>query len=127
MKIKRRFDSAERREIVEKSQQCLWSVEGKPAIDYLHEKRQLSDRVVRAFGLGYLPSDLKHQLAGRIVFPFYDASGNLVVVSSRLISGDSELPVYWHESYEKSFFGRFGLNPGDLCRLLSYLRYFHYC
>jgi len=56
------------------------------------------------FGLGYIPLDVKHQLAGRIIFPVFDPSENLICVSSRFIhKTDTFLPRYWHESYEKDF------------------------
>ncbi len=104
MKIQRRFNQVERKDIVEKSRQCLWGETGSPGLDYLLSQRQLSEMTIRSFGLGYIPAYVKHQLAGRIIFPVYDASGNLIVISSRHVDGDDHLPTYWHESYEKSFY-----------------------
>ncbi len=105
IKLRRVFDSVERTELVEKSQQCLWSDSGKPGLDYLIDQRQLSEPVLRAFKVGFMPYKVRHQLRGRIILPLFDPSGHLVVICSRMID-DSEnpLPVYWHESYEKSFF-----------------------
>jgi DNA primase len=105
MKLRRAFDSVERTDIVEKSQQCLWSDDGKPGLDYLLGQRQLSELILKAFRVGYVPKNVNHQLRGRIILPLFDPSKHLVVVASRMID-DSEnpLPVYWHESYKKSFF-----------------------
>ncbi len=103
MKLKRCFTLIERNEIIEKSQKCLWVGDGKPGRDYLRD-RGLSVNVARKFGLGFIPYSVRHQLAGRIILPIWDASGNAVAITSRRISeGDTALPVYWHESYEKSF------------------------
>lgn len=100
-----RFNSAERQEIVKKSQECLWSSEGSQGLDYLLSTRHLSEDVIRKFKLGFLPPDLRHMLAGRIIFPIEDASGHIVSISTRLIdSTKKNLPVYWHERYEKSFY-----------------------
>jgi len=103
--IKKRFDFVEREQIVEKAQDCLWSDSGKQGRDYLFLVRGISEETARAFNLGYLPVYVKHQLCGRIIFPLYDPSGNLVVVGSRLVDGNSSvLPTHWHESYQKSFY-----------------------
>lgn len=100
-----KFDSVERQEIFIKSQECLWDAEGKPGLDYLTNIRKLSHDVIRKFKLGYLPYNLEHKLAGRLIFPIEDPSGNLIALSSRLISaGKNNLPIYWHESYEKGFY-----------------------
>lgn len=106
MKITRRFDSLERVEIHQKSQRCLWSTQGQPGLSYLVDQRRISEATIRSFQLGYLPASLNHQLADRIIFPIFDASRNLIAISSRRIddSKESLLPVYWHEAYEKSFY-----------------------
>jgi DNA primase len=109
MKFKRRFSAAERVEIVDKSQRCLWTDEGKPGLDYLRETRQLTDPTIRLFGLGYIPHDVRHQLAGRVIMPLYDPSGNLITVTTRAVQKSERLPDYWHEAYEKSFY-LFGMN-----------------
>ena len=104
-KLRKVFDSVERADIVKKSQQCLWSEAGKPGLDYLLGQRQLSEFILRAFRVGYIPAQDDHQLRGRIILPLFDQSKHLVVVSSRMIDDSANpLPVYWHESYEKSFF-----------------------
>ncbi len=105
MKVRRRFSIVERRDIVDKSQACLWSTDGTPGREYLLGLRQLSEPTMRAFGLGYIPDYVRHQLSGRIIMPIYDPSNNLIAISSRLVNeGQSVLPIYWHESYEKSFY-----------------------
>lgn len=104
MKNRRCFSLVERREIVEKSQACLWNADGQIGRDYLLNVRKLSEGMIREFGLGFIPSFVKHQLCGRIIFPIFNPSGKLVVVASRLVDGKSTLPVYWHESYEKDFY-----------------------
>jgi len=103
--FKSRFSSAERADLLGKSQQCLWIPEGQPGLQYLTNKRGLSESVIRQFGLGYIPHNVNHQLAGRVIFPLYDPSGNLVSLMSRHIGvGETKLPSHWHEHYEKSFY-----------------------
>lgn len=106
MKIRRVFDSIERKEILEKSQQCLWSETGKPALDYLCGQRQLSEQIVRSFQIGFVPHSVRHQLRGRVILPLFNPSGVLVAISARKIDDfESPLPPpYWHEGYEKSFY-----------------------
>jgi len=104
MKIKSKFSSIDRKDILLKSQQCLDTNAGRVGLEYLLKKRHLSEGAIRKFELGYVPSSVAHQLSGRIIFPIYDTSNNLICLSSRLIEGESALPVHWHESYEKSFF-----------------------
>jgi len=102
-KFKARFSDAERAELLAKSQRCIWLQEGRSGMAYL-DHRHLSKQVIKEFGLGFVPHDVCHQLAGRIIFPLYDPSGNLVTLMSRHIgNGDSRLPDHWHEHYEKSF------------------------
>lgn len=110
-----RFTSFERSEIVEKASRCLWTEEGKLALEYLRDQRKLSDETIRKFTLGYMPDFVRHnnphvpQISGRIIIPLYDPSGNLIVVTTRAIREDDGLPKYWHETYEKSFY-LYGLN-----------------
>lgn len=101
----KRFDLVERERIVNLSQAFLAKPEGKAGLDYLLNERKLSPAVIRRFSLGYLPTSYDHQLAGRIILPIYDASANLISISSRAIrEDDRRLPKYWHENYEKSFY-----------------------
>jgi DNA primase len=100
----KRFSPVDRQAIVEKAHQCVWTESGRPGLEYLTSKRGLSEQVIKDFQLGYMPDFVNHQLKGRIIFPIHDPSGNLIVVSSRALHKDEHLPVYWHESYEKSFY-----------------------
>ncbi len=89
-------------------QDALWSDEGKSALDYLRNKRHLTDDVIRRFQFGYCPKGESHDLAGRIIMPCFDAHDNLVAFSTR----DWEAPKryqHWHESFDKSSY-LFGLN-----------------
>lgn len=108
--LKTRFSLVERNEIVNLSQAGLWTTEGKPGLDYLINERKLTQPIIKKFNLGYIPKEINHQLAGRIILPIYDASNNLIAVSSRrIVESDNALPKYWHESYEKQFH-LYGLN-----------------
>jgi len=102
--FKRRFSLVEREELADKAHRCLWTKPGKPGLEYLVSQRGLSEAVIRDFKLGYIPTYVSHQLRGRIIFPLFDPSGNLITIGSRNVTGKSFLPVYWHESYEKSFY-----------------------
>lgn len=107
MKTSRRFEKIEREDIVRLSQEYLWDDEAKLGRDYLIGTRQLSEDVLRSFRIGYLPEDLDHQLHGRVIMPLFDASGNLVCITSRIPRDPLPtdfLPRYWHEAYEKSFY-----------------------
>jgi len=104
-KFTSRFNSSDRQQLLSKSQQCLWLEEGKLGMEYLTKTRQFSDKVIKLFGLGYIPHYVKNPLAGRIIFPLYDASENLIALTTRhMSSNETFLPVYWHEQYEKSFY-----------------------
>jgi len=104
MKTIKRFSLVERNEIIFKSQQCLWTKEGEAGRYYLMHNRCLKEETIREFNLGYLPVNLKHQLAGRIIFPIYDPSGNVVAISSRFVIKPDKCSPYWHESYQKKFY-----------------------
>lgn len=111
MKIRRVFDTVERIDILEKSQQCLWSKSGSVALEYLSKQRCISEKVLKEFKVGFVPHSVSHQLRGRVTLPLFDPSGNLIAISARKID-DYEgplLPPYWHESYEKGFY-LYGLN-----------------
>lgn len=102
----RRFSLFERQELLEKSRACLWTKAGVPGLNYMLNIRRLSESVIKKFEVGYVPISVDHQLAGRLIFPIYDASKNLIALSSRYIHLETTayLPSYWHESYEKSFY-----------------------
>ena len=99
-----RFSQVQRLEIVQKSSQCLWTKEGAPGLEHLTGFRKLSPEIIKEFNLGYIPSHVNHQLAGRIIMPLYDPSGNLICITTRLIDKNDILPIHWHERYEKSFY-----------------------
>jgi len=112
--FKKRFSIVEREVIVEKASKCLWTDSGRSGLKYLKEKRKLDDDVIKEFKIGYMPRFLDHQLNNRIILPIYDSSNNLIAISSRMIdNSNSPLPVYWHESYEKSFY-LYGINNSKL-------------
>lgn len=99
-----RFSLVERKELLNKSQECLWSEEGTLGMHYLTTVRKLKPDTIRKFQLGYIPEESGHQLLKRIIFPIYDASNNLIALSSRSIDSENNfLPSYWHEAYNKMF------------------------
>lgn len=103
--IVKRFSSRDRELILSKSQQCIWTNEGTKGRDYLIGSRCLSEEIIKKFGLGYIPDRVDHQLSGRIIFPIYDPSLNLIALSSRRVEENNDfLPVYWHEAYNKTFY-----------------------
>ena len=115
MQATKRFNTVERKKYLKESQELLWSTEY--GLKYLIENRKIEEDIIREFKLGYFPASHDNQLAGRIVFPIFDASSNLIALSSRAIEKplpDSDfsefiedgysLPDHWHESFEKSFY-----------------------
>lgn len=69
------------------------------------DDRCLYEDTIKTFKLGYMPVFVNHQLAGRIIIPFYDPSGNLLAISSRKLDANAHIDSsYWHERYEKSFY-----------------------
>lgn len=104
MQLKKRFSIIEREDILNKGSRCLWGDNGLLGRNYLTLQRKLSKLVIRQFQLGYIPQYVKHQLRGRIIIPLFDSSENLIAIGSRAIGTSDFLPVYWHESYEKSFY-----------------------
>ncbi|MBC8547038.1 DNA primase [Clostridiaceae bacterium NSJ-31] len=96
---------------------CLISPQGKPALDYLHE-RGLNDKTIRRFGLGFAPQSwdalTRHlkaqgfseqemlaasvvargrkggvydQFRGRVMFPIIDIRGNVIAFGGRVMEG----------------------------------------
>ena len=82
--------------------------EGAKALDYLKNVRRLSEEVIDKLNMGYCPSDLHHQLAGRIITPIYDLDGELIAVSTRHLDRDHP-QRFWHESFDKGLYV-YGLN-----------------
>lgn len=98
-----RFSVVERNFIAEKSHETLFHDDGKAALTYLIESRQLSPEVLKTFKIGYVPQYVNHLLSGRIIIPIYDPSNNLIALSSRRVPDQKSNieSVYWHEGYEK--------------------------
>ena len=95
------------------SQVSLSKPEGLPGRKFLCEDRKLDVETIANFRLGYVPFNVDHAFAGRIVMPIFDAYSNLLALSVRPATQDEavldEFGKYWNESYEK---GRhlYGLN-----------------
>lgn len=82
------------------AKQTLRSEEGKKVLDYLKDKRGLSDDVIDKFDIGYCPDRINHEVSGRIIIPIYDSYGNLVVLSTRH-PDRQRVDRFWHESFDK--------------------------
>lgn len=104
------FDIVEREKIFKWSVETLWGQDGLAGREYLIDKRKISEDTAKLFQLGYVPHNANNILAGRIIFPIFDTSDHLIAIGSRAIEAkNSSLPVYWHETYKKSFY-LFGMN-----------------
>lgn len=109
-----RLPDSERRELLALAQPTLWAQDGKDALDYLMSKRGLSEKVIRYFGMGYVPIGIKapdegkHEFAGKIIIPIIDHYGSLVALLSRDWR-DGATRNFFHESFTKSNY-IFGLN-----------------
>ena len=75
--------------------------EGREALDWLREERGLSDKVINDFQMGFVPSRVQHEFAGRIITPICDPYGKFIAFSSRHIKNKRS---FFHESFEKKFF-----------------------
>jgi len=90
------------------------SSESKDAFSYLRDVRDFSEKSIKEFRLGYMPSFVqninkrKHEFAGRIIIPIFDHYDHLVAISSRDWRKEAK-QKFWHEAYSKSLF-LFGLN-----------------
>lgn len=95
------------------SQTTLCSNAGLDARRWLLEQRGLDIKTVSDFRLGYVPYEMDHAFAGRIVIPIFDSYSNLLALSVRPATNDvavlDEYKKYWNESYEKGW-QLFGLN-----------------
>tara|TARA_Y100000034_G_scaffold105493_1_gene132875 strand:- start:237 stop:929 length:693 start_codon:yes stop_codon:yes gene_type:complete len=98
----------ERQKIVEASIDAIWKDEGKKYLQYLREKRGLSDDVIRGFRFGCCPRRIEHQYRGRLIFPLYDVHDNLTAIITKDPTKTSSKP-FLHEEFDKSFH-LFGLN-----------------
>ncbi|HUS50382.1 MAG TPA: toprim domain-containing protein [Candidatus Paceibacterota bacterium] len=83
------------------AKRTLKKPEGKEALNYLKNKRKLSDEIIERFDFGYCPSNIDHQLNGRIITPIYDVHKNLVALSTRSLEIAKK---FWHESFDKSLY-----------------------
>jgi len=103
--MRNQLPEVEREKILRLSQDEIFQETGREALTYLKEVRKFDDATIKKFCLGYMPEGVhnilgeKHELSGRIIFPIFDAYGQLVAFSSR----DWRKPKsFWHESFEKS-------------------------
>ena len=106
-----RLSEVDRNYIVDKAQETLWGDDAedtKAALKYLRERRLLSDDVIKQFRIGYVPRHAGHSWSERIIMPLYDAYGELVVLTSRKITGDPKY-AHLHESFDKRYY-LFGLD-----------------
>ncbi len=103
MKWRNQLGESERRKIVQKASECIWTSEGKEAFKYLTEKRGLSESVIRQFQIGFVPLNVNHQTSGRIITPIFDAYGELVAISTRHLYKEKS-QSFWHEDFDKSFY-----------------------
>lgn len=110
----------------------LNTTSGETALAYLHDKRQLSDAVIKQFGIGFVPDDnvllqyakdqniapdvlqaselfitndqgvMRDRFAGRIVWPIKTARGQVVGFSGRALASDNT--IKYMNSPESPFF-----------------------
>ena len=110
----------------------LNTTSGETALAYLHDKRQLSDMVIKQFGIGFVPDDnvllqyakdqniapdilqaselfitndqgvMRDRFAGRIVWPIKTARGQVVGFSGRALASDNT--IKYMNSPESPFF-----------------------
>lgn len=105
--MRNQFPEAERRTILNLSQQELFRDDGKEALEYLMATRGFDEKTIRKFSLGYVPKDVKapngerHELAGRLIFPIKDSYGELVAFSSRMPNVPKS---FWHETFNKKIY-----------------------
>lgn len=83
--------------------------ESREALDYLVVKRKFNEKLLKEFGIGYVPYSVKnddgerHELAGKIIYPIYNQYNELVAVSSRNWREGAK-QKFWHESFDKPFY-----------------------
>ena len=102
------FPEAERYKIVKAAKITLSKPEGKIALDYLINERKFSKEVIDRFDMGYCPSDVNHEIRGRIVTPIYGTYGDLVAISTRHLD-ENHYQRFLHESFDKGSY-LYGLN-----------------
>lgn len=100
-----RLADLERVRICELSQKTLWEDEDtdvRDALDYLREKRNISDDVIKEYKFGYIPKRVRHAWSERIIMPLYDPYGDLVVLTSRKYkTQDKNQFPHLHEEFNK--------------------------
>jgi DNA primase len=101
-----RFREVDRRKIVDLAKKSLWGKEGKEVLNYLKNERGFSDVVIDELDFGFCPSNIDHQLRGRIITPIYDAYDCLVALSTRDFRRGKG---FWHETFAKKMYV-YGLN-----------------
>jgi len=94
------FPETERFKIVKAAKITLSKPEGKVALDYLINVRKFSAEVIDKFDMGYCPSDVNHEVRGRIVTPIYGTYGELVALSTRHLDRN-HYQRFLHESFDK--------------------------
>jgi DNA primase len=94
------FPETERFKIIKAAKITLSKPEGKIALDYLINERRFSAEVIDKFDMGYCPSDVNHEVRGRIVTPIYGTYGELVALSTRHLDRN-HYQRFLHESFDK--------------------------
>jgi len=102
---------AERNQLVEIAADQLFAdeKESREALDYLVQKRKFNEKLLREFGVGYVPYHVqnddgeRHELAGKIVYPIYNQYNEIVAVSSRNWR-EGARQKFWHEAFDKPFY-----------------------
>tara|TARA_Y100000310_G_C20603716_1_gene774391 strand:+ start:387 stop:1139 length:753 start_codon:yes stop_codon:yes gene_type:complete len=103
----------ERKKLVDLAEPTLWTKDGSEALKYLRG-RNLTDKVIKDFRLGYVPHWIKnkegqrHWFAGRIIFPLFDQYNELISVSSRDWRLGASMK-FLHEAFDKGNY-LYGLN-----------------
>lgn len=94
------FPETERLKIVKAAKITLSKPEGKVALDYLINERKFTEEIIDKFDMGYCPSDVNHEVRGRIITPIYETYGELVAISTRHLD-KNHYQRFLHESFDK--------------------------
>ena len=96
------YSETQRIKIVQVAKNSLKKEEGKIALNDLRENRKISDKIIDDFDFGYCPTDYDTQLGGRIITPFYDTYGDLLVITTRHLDRTLKgVDRFWHETFDK--------------------------
>ena len=95
----------ERSRILELSQESLFeeSEDASSCRDYL-KTRGVSKKIVKDFGIGYVPRRVSHFLNDRLILPVRYIDGELAYLTTRKFRDMSSNRGHWHESFDKSIF-----------------------